>query len=316
MTPARTQTGTERLRRILVMLPYAIDNPGVTVDELAERFGVSRDHIIKDLGMLFVCGLPGYGPDDLIEVAIDDDGGVMVSTAGFLERPLRLTPAEALSLWAGAQALLRLPGMGQADALRRALDKLAAALGGGQGVSVELAAPGDALATVEEALNSRRRLRLRYYTAARDEVTERMVDPYGLVAALGRWYLVAWDHLREDERMFRVDRIQAAEVLDEPAEVPEVFEPERYARAFAGHGVKRVTLEISPEVAAWFADYYPIDEAEDLPDGWRRVSLPAGGDRWAALLLLELGPGARNPEPPEIAAEARRLAGAIAARHR
>lgn len=307
-----------RLGRILLMLPYAIQNPGVSVAELSRRFGVAKKEIIDDLNLVFLCGLPGYGPGDLIDVSIDDDR-IYVDMADYFAAPLRLTPGEALSLYAGGTALAELPDLADADSLRRALAKLGSALGvdGETGIGVRFEpAPAQHLATLRDALSNKRRVRLEYMSASRGELTEREVDPWGLIAALGRWYLVALDRLSGEERMFRLDRMKTAEITGTEAEVPDDFDPERYKGAFTGEGGQgRVTLEISPEAARWFGDYYPVEANEGLPDGWRRVTMVSSGDRWMATLMLQLGKDCRNPDPPQLNARARELAAAIARRH-
>ncbi|HEX2294778.1 MAG TPA: WYL domain-containing protein, partial [Actinomycetota bacterium] len=296
----------KRLQRILLLLPYAIHHPGVSVDELSRKFNVPKRELVGDLELVFLCGLPGYGPGDLIDVSIDDDR-VHVRMADYFAAPLRFTPAEALTLYAGAAALVDSPGMEEADALRRALDKLGRALGvsrddaEGAEIDVRLAStPGGHLQALEEALLARKRIRLEYFSATRGELTHRTVDPWGLIAALGRWYLVGWDHLSEDERMFRTDRMKDVEILDHAADVPDDFDPEAYRHAFRERGDEAtVTMEISPDVARWFADYYHPRSTEPLGDGWQKVELAASSRRWAATLLLQLGAGVRNVEPRE-----------------
>ncbi|MDQ3952325.1 MAG: WYL domain-containing protein [Actinomycetota bacterium] len=311
-----------RLQRILLLLPYAIHHPGVSVAELSRKFNVPKRELIGDLELVFLCGLPGYGPGDLIDVSIDDDR-VHVRMADYFAAPLRFTPAEALTLYAGAAALADAPGMEEADALRRAVEKLGRALGvsrsdsDGAEIDVQLGStPGGHLGTLERALLERRKVRLEYFSATRGELTHRTVDPWGLIAALGRWYLVAWDHLSEDERMFRTDRMKDVSLLDQPADVPEDFDPEAYRHAFRERGDEAtLTMEISPEVARWFADYYHPHSTETLADGWDKVELAASSRRWAATLLLQLGAGARNVKPRETLEEARRLAREIAERY-
>lgn len=319
MTELSTGRLGRRLGRILLMLPYAIQNPGVSVADLSQRFGVAKKDVIDDLNLVFLCGLPGYGPGDLIDVSIDEDR-IYIDTADYFSAPLRLTPGEALSLYAGGVALAGLPGLENADSLRSALTKLGKALGvdGDTGIGVRFEpAPEQHLAVLREALAQRRRVQLEYMSATRGELTSRAVDPWGLIAAQGRWYLVAGDRLTEDERMFRVDRIKSAEISDAEAEVPEDFDPERYKGAFTGAaGQDTVSLEISPEAARWFEDYYPVEGARDLGDGWREVTLVSSGERWMATLMLRLGKDCRNPQPASLSEAARALAGAIAARHR
>ena len=308
-----------RLGRILVMLPYAIQNPGVSVGELSQRFGVAKKDVIDDLNLLFLCGLPGYGPGDLIDVLIDEDR-IYVDMADYFAAPLRLTPGEALSLYAGGVALAELPDLENAGSLRSALAKLGTALGldgeqPGIGVRFE-PAPAQHLATLRRALSEQRKVKLEYLSASRGEISEREVDPWGLIAALGRWYLVAWDGLTDEERMFRLDRMKSAEMTGEEAKVPDDFEPERYKGAFTGDGGQgRVTLEISPEAARWFEDYYPVEDSHPLDDGWRRVTMVSSGERWMATLMLQLGEDCRAPEPSSLQEAARGLAAVIAARH-
>lgn len=319
MSDAYGRLGT-RLQRILVVLPYVIQNPGVTVGELARRFDVDRNDVLDDLRMIAMCGLPGYTPLELIDVSISDDDSVFVGMADYFAAPLRLSPGEALTLYAGAAALTSLPDLADADALHRALAKLGRALGadpeGAEGVRVELEeAPAAHLHTLQRALEERRRVHIEYLSAARGELTERDVNPWALIAALGRWYLVGLDHRSGEERMFRADRIKSVGLLDDEAVPPEDFEPERYRGAFSGSGGEIVTLELSPRVTAWFSEYYPVESSEELADGWHRVRLISGGDHWAATLALRLGTDVRAVAPASVRRHAGRVAAAMIARH-
>ncbi|MFN2526226.1 MAG: helix-turn-helix transcriptional regulator [Actinomycetota bacterium] len=312
---------TDRLRRILLLLPYAIRNPGIKLTDLAQMFGTSTKELVDDFNLVFFCGLPGYGPGDLIDISMDE-GRVYVRTADYFSSPLRLTHAEALSLLAGATALAELPGMEQADALRRALDKLVGALRtetpeGPAPVEVAVEpASGLHLQTLQEALSRKKRVRLEYFAATRGELSERDVDPWGLLEALGRWYLIGWDYLRDAERMFRVDRMKSVRLLREAARTPREFDPERYRGAFMSRDDEALmTIEMSPDVARWFTDYYPVRAVEQMSDGWTRVELASGGPRWAATLLLRLGDGVRDIRPESLRARAEELAAAIAARY-
>jgi proteasome accessory factor C len=321
LSPADAGRVGRRLRRILVMLPYAIRHPGVSVDELSRKFDVRKQDLMADLNLVFLCGLPGYGPGDLIDVAVEEDR-VFVRMADYFSAPLKLTPAEAVALYAGAAAIAALPDMDEADALRRALAKLGRALGsdGGGAAPIRLtggAGPGGHLQTLRAALVARKQVRLEYFSASRGELTRRDVEPWGLFTALGRWYLIALDHATGEERMFRVDRIRSSEALDAAAEVPEEFDADRYRGAFKRdqEDGPEMTIEVSPAVAAWFEEYYPVNESRALRDGWRKIRLPYSGERWAATLVLQLGADVRNVQPEAVMKAARELARAIAQRH-
>lgn len=307
-----------RLRRILLLLPHVIRNPGATVTDLAEMLGVTRRELLEDLDLVFLCGLPGYGPGDLIDVLVEEDR-VYVQMADYFRAPLRLTPAEALALHAGGEAIAVLPGMERADALRRALDKLGRAIGAGHDAGIALkmeAEPAPHLGVVEDALSRRVQVDIEYLSASSGRVTTRTIDPWGLFNALGHWYVIAWDHASSDERMFRADRIKSVDLRPDPAQVPGDFDPERYRGAFLGGGEVELSVEISPETARWFEDYYPVTSARDLADGWRAVTLVAGGTRWAAIQVLKLGASARAVSPQDVVDEASAIAARLAQRYR
>lgn len=300
------------------MLPYAIRHPGIGVDELARKFGVARQDLLDDLNLLFMCGLPGYGPGDLIDVSVDEDH-VYIRMADYFEAPLRLTAVEALSLYAGGAALASMPDMTAADALRRALAKLGRALGADAGTTIDVqmaAGPADHIAAIKDALEQQKRIRMEYFSASTGELSEREIDPWLLYAALGRWYLIAWDHGRADERMFRVDRIKSVGVLDVHADQPKDLDVARYAGAFrSGTEGSVARLEISPRAARWFEEYYPVRSASSSSDGWRAVELEYTSPGWLARLVLSLGDDVRNVEPEPIAAAARKLAAKILTRY-
>jgi proteasome accessory factor C len=305
VTQQTSQRLARRLQRILVLVPYALKHPGMSVDELSAKFGIKRTDLVDDLNLLFMCGLPGYGPGDLIDVDFDE-GFVYVRMADYFSAPLKLTPIEALALYAGGAAMASMQEMSEADALHRALRKLGRALGtsedGNPMIDVRFEpGPSDHLMALQEALGKKKRIRLEYYSASSTDLSSREVDPWALYAALGRWYLIGYDHASGEERMFRVDRVKRAEVLTDDADVPEEFDPGAYAGAFRERpGQPTATFEISPEAARWFEEYYPVKEATTLDDGWRAIEIAFSKSQWVAALVVSLGTGVRNVGPAEV----------------
>lgn len=303
----------DRFRRLLLLVPYVLRNNGVTVDEVCERFAITRAELVADLNLLFMCGLPGYGPGDLIEAYIDGDQ-VWIRMADYFSRPMRLTPAEGLMLYAGAQALSAVSGPD--PALERAMEQLSKALTPGalERVSVGLEAPEE-LAVVKAALENRRRLHIVYQSQSKDEITERDVDPWALLLSEGRWYLVGYCHRVDDERIFRVDRMREVAQLDVPAPLPDGFDLSQYDGVwFESKDAVSVTLDIAPR-ANWVCDYYPLVSQELLDDGWIRIRLKAGGMAWLERLLLRLGPEARVIEPESLRQRLKATAASMARRY-
>jgi proteasome accessory factor C len=302
-----------RFRRLLLLVPYVLRNNGASVGEICERFGVSRAELVADLNLLFMCGLPGYGPGDLIEAYIDEDQ-VWIRMADYFSRPMRLTPAEGLMLYAGGQALAAVSGPD--PALERAMEQLSKALTPGalERVSVGLEAP-EGLAVVKQALERHHRLHLVYQSQSKDEVTERDVDPWALLLSEGRWYLLGYCHRVEDERIFRIDRMRRVRELPDAAQIPNDFDLSRYDSVyFESDDAMTVTLDIAPR-ANWVCDYYPLLSQEALQDGWIRIRLKAGGVAWLERLLLRLGPEARVIEPESLRQRLKATAASMARRY-
>jgi proteasome accessory factor C len=301
-----------RLRRLLVVVPYVVRHPGASVEEISRLFGVSETELVEDLNLLFVAGLPPYGPGDLIDVEMDE-GRVWIRMADYFSRPVRLTRSEALALYLKGKALLGAPGLEEAPALTAALEKIERGLGtetlGDLIGHVEVGAAGyaaTALGQIRRAVERRTTVHVEYYTAARDELTERDIDPEHVFSALGNWYVVAWDHLADAERLFRVDRVRSVVETGRTFEPRGLLGPGRplYTRS---EGDIDVRLALG-RPAQWVADYYETSAATRRDDGMLEVTLPVKDLPWVAKLVLRLGGEAIVLEPPELATMVRDLA--------
>ena len=315
---ARPSKVSERLRRLLAVVPYVVRHPGVRVEELSRLFDVPEGELAADLDLLFMSGLPPYGPGDLIEVQVED-GRVWISMADFFARPLRLTRSEAFALYLQGTPLLGTPGLPEADALESALRKIEEALGpdalGGLAGRVEAAepdaAPAGHLSAVREAAAEHRRLEIEYYAASTDETTVRRIDPEEVFSALGQWYVVAWDHRSDDERMFRLDRIRRAEPTGETFDPRGLTGASRPLYTRSGEDIE-VRLRLAPD-ARWVAEYYDTDQVAESDDGSVEVSLPTKHLGWVARLALRLGDAVEVLGPEALHVEVRETAAAALA---
>jgi proteasome accessory factor C len=312
---------TDHLPRLLALVPWLLAHPDSLLVDVAREFNVSEQQLRSDLELIWMCGIPGYGPGDLIDVVWQDDR-VSLSNADTIARPLRLTSDEALALVAALRALLGVPGLVATTAVESALAKIETAAGEAVGdeVAVALDAQGgtaadpQVVATVADALARGRQVHLRYWVPARDEATERDVDPIRMFTADGSAYLVGWCHLVGDVRTFRLDRALAAELLDTPAEVPaEVRQRALDAGLFRPADDDRmVTLDLDP-AARWVADYHPCEEVSERGDGGVVVRLRARDDAWIRRLALGIAGHGRVTDPPEVSADVRAVAAATLA---
>ncbi len=315
------ETATDRLARLLAMVPWLLNRQGVDIVEAAQAFGITPEQVEADLALLFLCGTPGGMPDDLIEA--DWEGGrVFLGNADTISRPLRLGLDEALTLIVGLRTLAAVPGIGDRDAIDRALAKLVDATGTPPEASetatriqvdITEGVAGETLEKLRRALTEHRRLRLRYLVPARDESTDRDVDPMRVFSAEGHWYLEGWCHRAQDTRLFRLDRIESLEVLDVDGTPPAQAVPRDLDEGVFRAGAEDllVELDLGPD-ARWVADYYPLESSEDLDGGRLLVRLRTADTGWLRRMVLRLGGSAVVRTEP-LATEVREAAAAALA---
>lgn len=312
-----TANAQSQVERMLALVPYLRGREGVSVAEVARDFSVSPGQIVKDLNILWFCGLPDAMPGDMIDVdmdALEGEGVVRLSNAEFLSRPLRLAPHEALALVVALRALREAASGAERDAVDRALAKLESAAGeaaaAAEAVDIRVDPVDPAVrAAVDTALHENRRLHLVYYVPGRDETTERDVDPLRLVISEGHAYLEAWDTGVEEVRFFRLDRMTAVEVLEQEASPPAGAGRADVSKGLfqAGSHDPAAVLELDRS-ARWMAEYYPIEDSTELADGRLRITLRARDWEWLVRLVLRVGGGAVVIEPAEVADAVRKRA--------
>ncbi len=300
----------KRLNRILAMLPWVIANSGVSVDDVCERFGYTRAELAADLDLVFVCGLPGYGPGDLMVAYIDEDE-VVVELADYFASPLRLTAPEALSLLAAGMALV---STGQAPpALESAVTKLQEVVLGDdqEALVVDLSEP-PLVGELRTAAANGTVVSIVYTAIGTGETSNRDVEPWAVFTTLGNWYLRAFCRSAGAERVFRVDRIRevtiTGDVFTPPAEVPEPevgYTPrEEDVRA----------LILLSDRARWVAEYFPVETVADDAQGLV-VRFSASDPMVIARLLIRLGRTAELVEGPDVEVALTRLRTRILARY-
>lgn len=307
-----------RLVRLLNMVPYFQANPRITYEEAASDLGVTVKQLREDLNQLWMCGLPGYGPGDLIDFEFSGDTIEVTFSAG-IDHPLRLTSPEATGVLVALRTLVDVPGMVDPEAARSAIAKIESAAGAvnpdfsGTVAAVDEPAPVESAsaAAVRSAVRSGRALSIEYYSASHDTLSGRVVDPIRLVLVGDHSYLEAWCRSAEGVRLFRFDRIVDARQLDEPSVPPEpaVQAGPDTSLFDADPALPSATLRIDRS-ASWMFDYYPLRVLRELPDGACEAAMTYASDDWMARFVLGFGAAVRVIEPPDLAMRVRDAAGA------
>jgi proteasome accessory factor C len=305
--PPRGPTATDRLQRLLALVPYVMSRNVVGMAETAAAFNITERELVDDLNMLWCVEL--RSPDPYCPIDLSYEGGeIVVSEAEAMDRPLRLGVDEACALLVALRMLAELPSIADGSALSRTIAKLEAAAGTAGNPSAQVAVQVEDLtsqsvtAHVTEALNDGRRVHISYYVPGRDEATERDVDPMRLLVVEGRSYLEGWCRRANAVRLFRLDRVLAIRVLDVASDVPAGAEP-----VDVDGGLFRpspddvqVVFELAPG-GRWLAEWCPCEQVEELDDGSLRVRLRTPDTQWARRLALRLGEDGRVVSPDELA---------------
>jgi proteasome accessory factor C len=300
------------------MVPYFQANPKITYTEAASDLGVSVKQLREDLNQLWMCGLPGYGPGDLIDFEFSGDTIEVTFSAG-IDHPLRLTSPEATGVLVALRALVDVPGMVDPEAARSAIAKIESAAGkASHGVehaaaAVDEPAPveSEAATAVRTAVRDGRALAIEYYSASHDMLSSRVVDPIRVVLVADHSYLEAWCRSAEGVRLFRFDRIVDARVLDEAsAPPPPAVQAGPDTSLFdADPALPSATLLIDKS-ASWMFDYYPLRVIRELADGACEAAMTYASEQWMARFVLGFGSAVRVLEPQSLAERVRESAAA------
>lgn len=294
-----------QLRRILTLIPECADDRPHSIHELAARAGTTPATLLADVRVLADRFDDPAGFVEAVQIFVDPDR-LEVRSEHFL-RPMRLTLAELSALELGLALLAAERPPDEQSAVRGARERLEAALAriprDEVPDSLRHAHPGSAvdpvrLTSLRRAYRERRRLRLRYRKADQDVGTDRLADPLAILFASGMWYLVAQCDGVDGIRIFRVDRIETLDLLDERFEPPTSFDVAdvfRDGRAFASDTAERVRIRFTPRVARWIAER---EGREPARDGFYVQELPLADLDWLVRYVLQYGAEAEVLEPP------------------
>jgi proteasome accessory factor C len=312
MTPVST-----RLVRLLNMVPYFQANPSVTYTKAGADLGLTRKQLQQDINQLWMCGLPGYTPGDLIDFEFVGDTIKVTFSAG-MDKPLRLTSPEATGILVALRALAEIPGVLDPAAARSAIAKIEAAAGTVIDDDVPAAedepapAESDVAAAVRAAVRDKRALAIEYYSASRDALSTRTVDPIRVVLVGDQSYLEGWCREAEGVRLFRFDRIVDVDVLDEASAPPVAEPPPKTALFDADPSLPAATLRVGPR-AAWMLEYFPMRVLRELPDGYCEVAMTFAAEEWMTRLILGFGADVQVLKPESLVVSVHRAATAALA---
>ena len=318
----------ERLRRALTLIPLLQRRQGMRITAIARYLGVTPREVSEEIrDLVMMCGVPPYFPHNYIGFFIEGDR-VFVRFADHFRRPVRLTLPEALSLNLALRTLEGSSGRAFGPALLGLRRKIREVLAPDEARSLQdaerrIVAPSGPgaeaarrLQILREAMGRARRCRIEYFASHRGVMTERVVEPLGVVENGGDWYCIAQDSVRKTPVPFRTDRIRTVTVLEEEFDPPEHFDASKWrgAEMFRPRGDEAaVRIRFGPAVARFIREQSDPREITELADGGIVRRLRSSSIQWVVSQVLRHAPHAEVLEPPEVRAAVAETCAAVLA---
>ena len=285
-------TAAVRALRSMDLIPYVLENPGVSIAELSAKFSVTQAQIESDLQLVFMCGLPGYTPYELIDVAFED-GVVSVIDPQVLDKPRKFSSNEIVVIALGLKILIDINQTNSTALTKlKQLSEKIAKLGSNKSILMA----GDVSAfpffeIISKSISEQRILNLQYHSLIKDQITQRLVLPEKLYFLNGSLYLSALDIDIDSDRVFKVDLIKeckvgeqvaAKKVLESSIETTVILDVQKQNRNFIERNSSIITA---------------MQENGDST----RVHLQVSNLEWIKLTVLSNAPGITVVSPELLA---------------
>ena len=296
-----------RALRTMDLIPYILENPGVSISSLATRFSVTQKQIENDLQLIFMCGLPGYTPYELIDIVFED-GIVSVIDPQVLDKPRRFNKNELIVIALGLQILIEInkshpTQLEKLQSLSRKISKL------GSSNSIMFNAVGTQSAYLDliaKAISERQKLSIKYNSLVKDKKTNRIVDPQRTYFLNGNLYLSAFDLEVRSDRVFKVDLIEDCEIVD----FEEYVSPQKPEKTF------EVILDVRKHHRSFIErNSSVISASKELDDGFE-VHIQISNLEWLKRSILSNAPGISISSPSQLAKEVLESAKSVLALYR
>jgi len=210
------ETAAARAIRLIDLVPYLHNHPGISLKEVAEEFGVTVPEIVKDLDLLFMCGLPGYTPLELIDLSIHD-GIVSLREPQNLDSPRRFSQTEALIIRVALAALEELlpdSKRVKVSELREKFTRLFTHQVPNEAIYFESDAERTKL-VISDSMVQGKKLFITYMNPTKSQVTERKISVTAVIPESNRTLIEAWCDLSSGVRTFNLANMKSVNLIDE-----------------------------------------------------------------------------------------------------
>jgi proteasome accessory factor C len=282
-------TPLEQTARLLDLVPFLLSHQGISLTDLAKHFKVETEVMLDDLNTLWMCGLPGYTPLELIDLNFDS-GFVTIRNAAPLARVRTMSSSEIVTLILGLD-LLRGAATTISKETATRIDALSEKLRGLVGVDISIRDQSQTLfrTLVATAIKERKLIELSYYSPTSDRQSERTVTPYHFITEDQVEYFQGYCHTSESMRTFRLDRVRSAKLSTREISVENSSLPEsKKVRALVKvHWLDRSAVES-----------FKLDISE--VQGQENLTLDAFSEQWMVRAIMASGGALEIQEPAQV----------------
>ena len=203
----------QRALRTKDLVPYILENPGVSTIDLAAKFSVTQKQIEKDLQLIFLCGLPGYTPYELIDLTFED-GIVSIIEPQVLTKPRNFSSNEMVVIKLGLEILreINVNEPIKLDKINTLLQKVHRETYQDSVLLAKEINSSPYYSVINTAILQRRQLSIEYQSVSKDQLSTRLIVPYVISMSNGNLYLSAYDVDRQSDRVFKLDLISKCEI--------------------------------------------------------------------------------------------------------
>lgn len=307
----------EDLLRLITLIPFLAQHPGVTVQEAAEFLHTTEKTILSDLEQILMCGVPPYYPSDYIGVYLEENR-IYIQFAKHFKRPIRLNLDEAFALRMALESFPLESDSPYREIVNSLLKKIETILpeweqeefsqyptlfqDPRQPIRAKI------LHLLEQGVKQTRVCEIVYFSPEKETLTPRLVEPLGLIFHEGLWYLIAYCRLRKNIQAFRLDRIKEACLKDETFQKKEVdLDAFKKAEMLPKKMHLEVTLWFHKNVARYIQEEFGSETLRELPQGHLQLKLKVASKRWLFSWLVEYGPMGKIVAPTNLAEEYQQL---------
>lgn len=278
----------ERTARLLDLVPYISSHQGVSLKELASVFGVTQAQMTDDLTTLWMCGLPGYTPLELMDLDFES-GFVTIHNAETLAKPRSISFDEGAALLLGLDLLRSAISPERVDLLKmieQLSTRLSTLINLPSALSATPAVNQQHTAIILQAIKSKMGVEISYHSLYRDELSTRKIYPIEVVESEGHQYLSSYCYSASDFRQFRIDRIQSVQTFVVDVDLPsQKLQANKFRSTFK---VIAPTREISER----------FKQEELAPNS--TFEFESYSQQWIQRAVIASGGGVSLQSPPEI----------------